>query len=149
MKHAYDLERFVSAQAPVYETALSELRAGGKKSHWMWYIFPQIAGLGISATAQFYAIGDRGEATAYLSHPLLGPRLVECTKAALAHADKGAPALFGAPDDLKFQSSITLFSRVHNAHPVFKQALEAFFGGIGDEKTLKTLRMAFIESLDD
>lgn len=148
MKHAYDLERFVLAQAPIYDTALDELRKGAKKSHWMWYIFPQIAGLGISATSQFYAIGDREEAAAYLAHPVLGPRLLDCTRAALEHATAGAPALFGAPDDLKFQSCVTLFSRVKGADPVFKQALNAFFGGVGDTKTLKTLRIAFIESLE-
>ncbi len=147
MDIVFDLDRFVTAQGPVYETAVAELRNGRKEGHWMWYIFPQISGLGVSQTSIFYAIGDRAEAAAYLAHPVLGPRLVECTRLALAHADKGAPALFGHPDDLKFQSSLSLFSRVRGADPVFQQALDAFFGGIGDEKTLKILRVAFIESL--
>ncbi len=147
MDIVFDLDRFVTAQGPVYETAVAELRNGRKEGHWMWYVFPQISGLGVSQTSIFYAIGDREEAAAYLAHPVLGPRLVECTRLALAHADKGAPALFGHPDDLKFQSSLSLFSRVKGADPVFQQALDAFFGGIGDEKTLKILRVAFIESL--
>ncbi len=147
MDIVFDLDRFISAQEPVYDTALGELRNGRTESQWMWYIFPQIEGLGYSQTSVFYAIGDRTEAAAYLAHPVLGPRLVECTSAALAHAAAGALALFGSPDDLKFHSSITLFSRVKGADPVFSAALDAFFGGIGDEKTLKTLRIAFIESL--
>jgi len=145
----YDFDRFVSAQDAVYETALAELKAGRKETHWMWYIFPQIEGLGESQTSAFYAILDKTEAKAYLAHPVLGPRLVECTKAALQHAGKGAPALFGHPDDLKFQSSISLFSRAKPCDPVFEEALNAFFGGVACQPTLENLRIAFYESLNE
>ncbi len=143
----YDFDRFVTAQNAIYETALAELHAGRKTSHWMWYVFPQIAGLGYSQTSAFYAIAGKTEAAAYLAHPILGPRLVECTKATLQHATKGASALFGSPDDLKFQSSISLFSRAKPCNPVFEDALNAFFGGVACQPTLKTLRIAFYESL--
>lgn len=147
MTTEYDFDRFVTAQNPVYQTVLAELMAGRKKSHWMWFIFPQIKGLGVSQNASFYAISGKEEAKAYLAHPVLGPRLVECTKAALAHANNGANALFGHPDDLKFQSSISLFSRAKPCDPVFEQALNAFFGGVACQPTLETLRIAFYESL--
>lgn len=143
----YDFDRFVTAQDAVYETALAELRAGRKQSHWMWYIFPQIEGLGVSQTSAFYAISGKAEAKAYLAHPVLGPRLVECTTATLPHAAKGADALFGHPDDLKFQSCLSLFSRARPCDPVFGQALDAFFGGVACQPTLETLRIAFYESL--
>jgi len=143
----YDLDRFVTAQDAVYETALAELTAGRKETHWMWYVFPQIEGLGHSQTTAFYAISGKAEAAAYLAHPILGPRLVECTKATMQHAPNGAPALFGTPDDLKFQSSLSLFSRAKPCDPVFEEALNAFFGGVACQPTLQTLRIAFIESL--
>jgi len=143
----YDFDRFVTAQNAVYKTALAELKAGRKESHWMWYIFPQIEGLGHSQNATFYAISGKEEAKAYLAHPVLGPRLIECTKAALAHAANGAPALFGHPDDLKFQSSLSLFSRAKPCDPVFEAALNAFFGGVACQPTLETLRIAFHKSL--
>ena len=148
MKLAYDFDRFVTAQDAVYADVVAELRAGRKSSHWMWYIFPQLLGLGRSQRSQFYGITDREEAAAYLQHPVLAARLKECTELAIDHAAGGAERLFGQPDDLKFQSSITLFSRVKGADPVFQQALDVFFGGVGDTETLRQLRIAFIESLD-
>ncbi len=147
MNMEYDFDRFVTAQNPVYETVLAELKAGRKNSHWMWYIFPQIEGLGVSQTSAFYAISGKAEAKAYLAHPILGPRLVECTKATLPHAAKGALALFNHPDDLKFQSSLSLFSRAKPCDPVFDEALNAFFGGVGCQPTLEKLRIAFYHSL--
>ena len=104
-----DLERFVEAQADTYAAALAELAAGEKQTHWMWFIFPQLRGLGSSQTANFYGIDDRDEATAYLNHNLLGPRLIACCEALLTHKDKTAHAIFGSPDDLKLRSSMTLF----------------------------------------
>lgn len=145
----YDFERFVSAQDAIYPQALAELRAGRKSGHWMWFVFPQIAGLGLSQKSMFYAISDRAEAAAYLAHPVLGPRLAECTALANLHAKAGAEALFGQPDDLKFQSSMSLFSRVKTADPIFRHALDVFFGGVGDQNTLEILRIAFIASLDE
>ena len=143
----YDFDRFVAAQDAVYEAALAELTAGRKETHWMWYIFPQIEGLGHSQTSAFYVISGKAEAAAYLAHPILGPRIIECTKATLQHAQNGAPALFSPPDDLKFQSSISLFSRAKPCDPVFEAALNAFFGGVACQPTLETLRIAFHKSL--
>jgi len=145
----FDLDRFVSAQNASYPSALKELHQGHKQGHWMWYIFPQLEGLGHSATAVFYALSGKEEASAYLAHPILGPRLIECTKAALQHAENGANALFGHPDDLKFQSSISLFSRAKPSDPVFQQALDTFFGGVACQPTLKALRIAFQNSLNE
>ncbi len=147
MEMTYDFDRFVTAQDAVYDTVLAELKAGRKETHWMWYIFPQIQGLGESQTSAFYAISGKAEAQAYLAHPVLGPRLVACTRAALAHAEKGPRAVFGTPDDLKFQSSLSLFSRAKPCDPVFEAALNGFFGGVACQPTLETLRIAFIESL--
>ncbi len=149
MNIEYDFDRFVAAQDKVYEIALAELKAGHKKTHWMWYIFPQIEGLGHSQNSAFYSISGKAEAQAYLAHPILGSRLVECTTAALKHAHKGALAVFGHPDDLKFQSSISLFSRAKPCDPVFEQALHAFFGGVACQPTLENLRIAFCESLNE
>ena len=149
MENKYDLDRFIKAQNPVYETALAELQSGCKESHWMWYIFPQIEGLGHSQFSAFYAISGKDEAKAYLAHPVLGPRLIECTKAALAHAPKGALALFGDPDNLKFQSSLSLFSRAKPCDPVFEEALNDFFGGVACQPTLEFFRIAFHRSLRD
>ena len=134
----FDLDRFVAAQAPVYARALGELRAGRKQSHWMWFVFPQIAGLGHSATAQNYAIESLEEARAYVEHPILGPRLIECTEAVLAHRDKSAEEIFGYPDWMKFLSSMTLFE-LASCDPCFADAIEAFFGGERDSKTLTRL----------
>ncbi len=149
MERKYDLDRFVQAQAPVYQTALSELRAGRKQSHWMWFVFPQLVGLGQSPNSAFYGLEGKEEAAAYIAHPVLGPRLVECTRAVMARARDwhDVEAIFGRPDDLKFLSSITLFSRARPTDPVFAEALDAIYGGVGCQKTLEMLRIAFFESL--
>jgi uncharacterized protein (DUF1810 family) len=132
------LQRFVEAQDGVYQQALAELKAGAKRSHWMWFIFPQIAGLGHSAMAQRYAVTDLEEARAYLAHPLLGLRLRECTQAVLDVSGKSAHQIFGSPDDLKFRSSLTLF---HKASPndVFQSALNKYFDGKSDPLTISKL----------
>lgn len=135
----HDLRRFVEAQRDVYDTALGELRAGRKHSHWMWFVFPQIAGLGHSPMAQRYAIASLAEARAYLAHPLLGARLRACTRVANAHPGLSARALFGTPDDLKFRSSMTLFGRADPDEPAFGAALAAFFDGQPDPLTLERL----------
>ena len=135
----FDLARFVEAQAPVYENALAELRAGRKRSHWMWFIFPQIRGLGISPTAQYYALSGLEEARAYLAHPLLGARLLACTAAVTAHRENGVSGIFGSPDDLKFRSSMTLFARATADNAEFLEALRRYFGGAGDPLTLTRL----------
>lgn len=133
------LERFVEAQEHVYPRALAELKAGRKQSHWMWFIFPQIAGLGHSAMAQRYAIRSLDEAKAYLAHPVLGPRLRECCDAVLAVEGKTAHAIFGSPDDLKFRSSLTLFD-LASPNDIFHAALNQYFGGKADELTRQKLR---------
>jgi uncharacterized protein (DUF1810 family) len=133
----FDLERFVTAQAPVFETVLAELRAGRKRTHWMWFVFPQLASLGRSSTARFYGIGAIDEARAYLAHPLLGPRLDLCTRIVLASQSPSLNAIFGSPDDLKFRSCMTLFSRAaDNPDNPFRQALDRWCGGQPDEQTL-------------
>jgi uncharacterized protein (DUF1810 family) len=134
----FDLERFVTAQAPVYVAVLAELAAGHKRSHWMWFVFPQLRGLGMSSTAEFYGIASLAEAEAYLAHPLLGPRLVACTRAVLRHRDRSLREIFGSPDDLKFRSSMTLFAHA-GGDPLFRQALDAFCDGREDERTLALL----------
>ena len=135
-----DLDRFVAAQAPVYATALAELRRGRKQSHWMWFIFPQIAGLGSSAMAQHYAIGSREEALLYVGHPLLGSRLLECTDAVLEHVDVPALTIFGGIDAVKFRSSMTLFDAVAGgSEPRFARVLAVFYGGEPDQATLRLL----------
>jgi uncharacterized protein (DUF1810 family) len=133
----FNLERFVTAQAPVFETVLAELRAGRKRSHWMWFVFPQLAGLGHSSTARFYGIGSMDEARAYLAHPLLGPRLDLCARIVLASEGPSLHAIFGSPDDLKFRSCMTLFSRAADdpGNP-FRHALDRWCGGQPDERTL-------------
>ena len=137
---AFRLERFVTAQAPVYTAALAELQAGRKRSHWMWFVFPQLRGLGHSALAYRYGIGSLDEARAYLAHPLLGPRLAECTLAVLATEGQSLHAIFGAPDDMKFRSSMTLFSlAADGGDSVFRQALDRFCDGRADERTLALL----------
>ena len=122
------LQRFLDAQASVIDTALAELRSGRKRSHWMWFVFPQLGVLGRSATAKFYGIASIDEARQYVAHPVLGPRLLACTEAVLTHAGKSANAIFGSPDDLKFRSCLTLFSRAAPQHEVFRTALRAFYG---------------------
>ena len=136
----YDLERFLDAQAPAYAQALAELRDGCKRSHWMWFIFPQLAGLGRSPTAQFFAIGSREEAEQYLAHPVLGARLRECTEALLSLGNVAIEDVLGFPDDLKFRSSMTLFSEVAEPGSVFQQALERYYGGEPDPASLALLK---------
>lgn len=139
MSDPYDLNRFVQAQAGVYEQALAEIRAGHKVSHWMWFVFPQLAGLGASAMARRYAIGSLAEAEEYLRHPLLAARLLECAAAALALPGGSAVEVFGSPDDLKLQSCATLFASVPTSHPVFDRLLAKYFAGQRDERTLRLL----------
>jgi uncharacterized protein (DUF1810 family) len=138
MTDRFDLQRFVDAQAPVYPRVLAELRRGQKQSHWMWFIFPQFAGLGHSAVAQRFAIGSRDEALAYLGHGVLGPRLKECTALVTAVEGRTIREILGSPDDLKFCSSMTLFGAVL-PDPEFAEALAKFHGGRPDRKTLELL----------
>ena len=139
----HDLNRFVEAQAGVYERALAEIRGGLKRSHWMWFIFPQLDGLGSSPTARRYAIKGRAEAEAYLAHPVLGPRLVACAEAAAAvPGTASALDVFGSPDDLKLRSSATLFAYVSPAGSVFERVLGRHFRGERDPATLRLLGTA-------
>lgn len=134
------LDRFVTAQAPLFEQALAELTAGRKRSHWMWFIFPQLRGLGHSATAEHFGIADLAEARAYLAHPLLGARLERCTAAVLAVEDCDPRAIFGTPDDLKFASSMTLFSLASDEpESVFRQAIRRCCGGRMDARSQRLL----------
>jgi uncharacterized protein (DUF1810 family) len=136
----FDLERFLQAQdRGTYEQALSELRAGAKRGHWMWFVFPQVAGLGRSATAQQYAISGLPEAQAYLDHPVLGPRLVECAQALLELDTADAVRVFGPVDAVKLRSSMTLFERAEPEAAVFGQVLDRFFGGERDPETTRRL----------
>jgi uncharacterized protein (DUF1810 family) len=139
MSDPYDLQRFVDAQNPVYDKVCSELRDGRKKSHWMWFIFPQIEGLGSSPLALKFAISSLAEAAAYLEHPILGPRLAECTR--LVNQVEGQPIdqIFGHPDDLKFRSSVTLFAHTTPDNRVFVDALQKYFSGAFDRATLARL----------
>ena len=139
MPDPFDLQRFVDAQDSVYRRVVAELSAGRKQSHWMWFIFPQIAGLGFSAMAQRYAMSSTEEAAAYLAHDILGPRLVECTGLVLGVKDKTIRAILGSPDDLKFRSSMTLFSAVSD-DPVFDAAIAKYYAGAKDQATLGILR---------
>jgi uncharacterized protein (DUF1810 family) len=135
----FGLERFVDAQQGIYEQALAELRAGRKRSHWMWFVFPQIAGLGRSPTAQRYAISGLDEARAYLAHPLLGPRLRECCRMLLELPDPDAADVLGGIDALKLRSSMTLFARADPGEPLFANVLERWYGGRPDEATERIL----------
>jgi uncharacterized protein (DUF1810 family) len=135
----FNLQRFVDAQATVYQQVLSELRAGRKTSHWIWFIFPQIEGLGYSPMAQRFAISGREEAAAYLQHPVLGPRLDECTQLVNQHAGADIVDIFGDVDAMKFRSSMTLFAKVAEDNPVFMDALKIFCNGEMDELTLAKL----------
>lgn len=139
MNDPYDLQRFVAAQARVYEAVLEELRDGDKRSHWMWFVFPQVKGLGLSAMAQTYAIASREEAAAYLEHPILGSRLRECTQLVLDVEGRTVEEIFGYPDDLKFRSCMTLFERAATDSVVFREALRKYFGGQPDQATLDIL----------
>jgi uncharacterized protein (DUF1810 family) len=135
----YNLNRFVRAQDVDFERALAEIRNGRKRSHWMWYIFPQLDGLGSSPTAKFYAIKGLDEARAYIAHVILGPRLLECAEAALALSDRSATDIFGHPDDLKLRSCATLFARVLPPGSVFERILEIYYDGQPDDRTLLLL----------
>ncbi|HLH52425.1 MAG TPA: DUF1810 domain-containing protein [Verrucomicrobiae bacterium] len=136
----FDLNRFIQAQEEVYPRALAELKLGRKRSHWMWFIFPQLDGLGHSSTARFYAIKSKAEAKAYLDHSLLGKRLMECAEALLKIQGKSAAEIFGYPDDLKLRSSMTLFASVSRGDSVFSRVLDQYFEGEPDQKTLELLQ---------
>ncbi|WFU68928.1 DUF1810 domain-containing protein [Bradyrhizobium sp. CB2312] len=138
MSDPFDLDRFIRAQDPVFHAVREELARGRKQSHWMWFVFPQITGLGFSAMSQRYAIGSRAEAEAYLAHPTLGPRLIDCTRLVLAVEGRTINAILGAPDDAKFRSSMTLFGAVSD-QPVFGEALRRYFAGERDGATLEIL----------
>ncbi len=135
----HGLNRFTQAQENIYDHALSELSSGQKRSHWMWFIFPQIDGLGHSETAKHFAIKSLAEARQYFNHPVLGPRLLECTEAVLAVEGRSVSTILGYPDDLKLKSSMTLFSQVTTPESVFNQVLEKYFDGKQDAKTLEIL----------
>jgi uncharacterized protein (DUF1810 family) len=139
MDDPYRLSRFVTAQAGVYEAAVSELRAGRKSSHWMWFVFPQVKGLGASPTSQEYAITSLAEAEAYLAHPILGPRLRECTGLVLSIPNRPAELIFGDIDAMKLRSSMTLFHRAAPNEPDFEEVLTKYFDGAEDPETLKRL----------
>ena len=138
MTDPFDLQGFIDAQAPIYARVVAELSRGQKQSHWMWFIFPQLAGLGHSAMAQRFAIASREEAVAYLSHAVLGSRLKECTALVMEVEGHTVREILGSPDDLKFQSSITLFSAV-SSDPEFSAAIAKFYGGKPDQRTLDLL----------
>ncbi len=133
------LARFVEAQTAVYASVLAELGAGCKTSHWMWFVFPQLSSLGRSGTARFYGLADRAEAAAYWQHPVLGERLIQCTRLVLETRGKTAHEIFGSPDDLKLRSSMTLFAAVAPEEPAFGEALARFYAGEGDPLTLAEL----------
>jgi uncharacterized protein (DUF1810 family) len=137
---APNLDRFLTAQAPIYDQVLTELKSGRKRTHWMWFIFPQIAGLGFSDTSRRYAIRDLDEARTYLAHPVLGARLRECASLLLDISGRSAHEILGSPDDLKLRSSATLFALVSPAGSVFHQLLERFFGGAVDTRTMELSR---------
>lgn len=140
MPDPYDLQRFIDAQASVYAQVVAELRAGRKRSHWMWFVFPQLRGLGHSAMATHYGITSRDEALAYLDHPLLGTRLIECTTLVVAVPDRSLNVILGSPDDRKFRSSMTLFAEVAADPGVFVDALERTCDGERDDRTQDLLR---------
>ena len=139
MNDPFNLQRFVEAQDPVYDRVRAELTAGEKRSHWMWFIFPQIAGLGWSSTAARYAIASLDEAKAYLEHPILGPRLIECTELVNRVQGRSVSDIFGYPDDLKFRSSMTLFAKAAPQNQAFKFAIEKYFKGEFDHRTEESL----------
>jgi uncharacterized protein (DUF1810 family) len=135
MSDPFNLQRFVDAQGAVYDSVCAELRSGRKKTHWMWFIFPQLRGLGFSAMADRFGISSRHEAEAYLKHPILGPRLVECTRLVNLIEGRAIEDIFGYPDNLKFRSSMTLFQSVAGANRAFHDALEKYFDGVPDART--------------
>lgn len=135
MGDTFDLERFVEAQAGAYDGALAELRAGRKTGHWIWFVFPQVAGLGRSELSRYYAIASLAEAQAYLAHPVLGPRLRECAAALLATSGRSAEEMLGSIDAVKLRSSMTLFHRAAPDEAIFRAVLDRFYGGQADEAT--------------
>ncbi len=137
----YDLGRFLRAQESIYGQALSEIRSGRKRSHWMWFIFPQYEGLGFSATSKAYSIKSAAEAKAYLAHQVLGPRLEECCEAAVTLPADDATEVFGSPDDMKLRSCATLFAEVSPPGSVFEKVLQRYFGGERDARTVRLLRI--------
>jgi uncharacterized protein (DUF1810 family) len=139
MREEHNLQRFLDAQETDYPRVLAEIKNGKKQSHWMWYIFPQIQGLGYSSTSQFYAIKDLQEAQAYLKHPLLGSRLVSICEELLNLESQDARAILGSPDDLKLKSSMTLFSALPNTKAIFQSVLDKFYQGNRDHKTLQII----------
>jgi len=140
MSNENNLNRFIDAQERDYQTALTEIRNGRKKSHWMWYIFPQVQGLGFSETSRFYAIKDLDEAEAFLQHPILGSRLIAICNALLGLQSNNANQIFGSPDDVKLKSCMTLFAALSNSDPVFGLVLDKFFNGRKDQKTLQLIK---------
>ena len=139
MTKNHNLQRFIDAQRGDYDIALAEIKNGKKRSHWMWYIFPQIQGLGFSETSKYYAIQNKDEAIAYLKHPILGYKLIQICYVLLQLADKNATNIFGYPDNLKLKSSMTLFASLPNADPIFQAVLNKFFNGAKDEQTVQIL----------
>jgi uncharacterized protein (DUF1810 family) len=140
---SFNLQRFVDAQAPVFDRVVEELKAGRKRTHWMWFIFPQLRGLGHSSAAQFYGLTSLDEARAYLAHRELGPRLVACTQSVLSVDGRSLNAIFGSPDDMKFQSSMTLFAlATHENDNAFRRALARFCNGNDDDRTIGLLNAA-------
>jgi uncharacterized protein (DUF1810 family) len=139
MNDPHNLQRFVDAQNPLYEQVCTELRDGQKRGHWIWFVFPQLRGLGSSAVATAFGISSRQEAAAYLDHPVLGPRLRECTRLVNLFEGRAIDQIFGYPDDLKFRSSMTLFASVASDDQVFRDALQKYFGGEPDPLTLEQL----------
>ena len=142
MTKEINLQRFLDAQEKDYAIALAEIQQGRKRSHWIWYIFPQIQGLGFSSTSKFYAIQDREEAEAYLLHPILDSRLIEISNQLLRLPGNNATHIFGSPDDLKLKSSMTLFAILPNTNPVFQAVLDKFFNGTQDDKTWQIILRA-------
>jgi uncharacterized protein (DUF1810 family) len=139
LQDPYNLERFVYAQGNLYGSALEELQDGSKETHWIWFIFPQMKGLGRSETAMYYGIGSRGEGEAYLSHPVLGPRLIECTETVNELKGRTAEQIFGDLDSMKFRSSMTLFAELTTELQIFDRALDKFFEGVKDSRTIHLL----------
>jgi uncharacterized protein (DUF1810 family) len=139
MTSEHSLQRFLDAQEEAYPQALAEIKQGQKRSHWMWYIFPQIQGLGFSSTSKYYALQDAREAEAYLQHPLLGSRLIQLCEELLRLPENNANRIFGSPDDLKLKSCLTLFSSVPQSRPIFQAVLDKFFKGQPDTQTLRIL----------
>lgn len=135
MADPFDLERFVQAQDAVIDDVRRELRAGRKRTHWMWFVFPQLRALGRSATAQHYGISSLAEAGAYMAHPVLGPRLIECTELVLAVQGRSAHEIFGSPDDMKLRSCMTLFAAAAPDTPIFDAVIGKYYGGLADDRT--------------